>query len=59
MSPDRPYGRGMQISRHWRLNSFRYQLQGVRYENGQVRLTARPVIPQRTEKPKLVTSSSR
>ncbi|MEO8393608.1 MAG: hypothetical protein ABI700_11520 [Chloroflexota bacterium] len=34
----------MQISRHWRLNSQRYRLQGVRYENGEVRLQAR-VIP--------------
>ena len=31
----------MQISRHWRLNSQRYRLQGVRYENGEVRLQAR------------------
>ena len=34
----------MQISRHWRLNSQRYRLEGVRYENGEVRLQAR-VIP--------------
>lgn len=34
----------MQISRHWRLNSQRYRLEGVRYENGEVRLLAR-VIP--------------
>jgi hypothetical protein len=32
----------MQISRHWRLNPQRYRLQGVRYENGQVSLQARP-----------------
>ncbi|MCB9455109.1 MAG: hypothetical protein H6671_03870 [Anaerolineaceae bacterium] len=32
----------MQISRHWRLNSQRYRLQGVRYENGEVSLQARP-----------------
>ena len=31
----------MQISRHWRLNPLRYRLQGVRYENGEVRLQAR------------------
>ena len=31
----------MQISRHWRLNSLRYRLQGVRYTNGEVRLQAR------------------
>lgn len=31
----------MQISRHWRLNSQRYRLQGVRYENGEIRLIAR------------------
>jgi hypothetical protein len=34
----------MQISRHWRLNSQRYRLEGVRYENGEVRLQAR-IIP--------------
>ena len=34
----------MQISRHWRLNSQRYRLEGVRYENGEVRLQAR-VMP--------------
>ena len=32
----------MQISRHWRLNAQRYRLQGVRYENGEVSLQARP-----------------
>ncbi len=32
----------MQISRHWRLNSQRYRLEGVRYVNGEVRLQARP-----------------
>lgn len=32
----------MQISRHWRLNSQRYRLQGVRYENGTVSLQSRP-----------------
>lgn len=33
----------MQISRHWRLNSLRYRLQGVRYENGTVSLQTRIV----------------
>ncbi len=32
----------MQISRHWRLNSNRYRLEGVRYENGEVSLQQRP-----------------
>lgn len=32
----------MQISRHWRLNSQRYRLQGVRYENGEMSLQNRP-----------------
>lgn len=32
----------MQISRHWRLNSLRYRLQGVRYENGKVSMQSRP-----------------
>ena len=31
----------MQISRHWRMNSQRYRLQGVRYQNGEVSLQAR------------------
>jgi hypothetical protein len=30
----------MQISRHWRLNSQRYRLQGVRHENGTVSVQA-------------------
>ena len=34
----------MQISRHWRLNSQRYRLQGVRYENGEVSLQNRPTF---------------
>lgn len=38
----------MQISRHWRLNSQRYRLQGVRYQNGEVSLQARPA-PQPTD----------
>ena len=32
----------MQISRHWRMNSQRYRLEGVRYANGAVSLQARP-----------------
>ena len=34
----------MQISRHWRLNSQRYRLQGVRYHDGKVSLQSRPVM---------------
>jgi len=34
----------MQISRHWRLNSQRYRLEGVRYQNGDVSLQNRPVV---------------
>ncbi|HVU11874.1 MAG TPA: hypothetical protein VHD90_11375 [Phototrophicaceae bacterium] len=44
----------MQISRHWRLNSQRYRLEGVRYVNGEVRLQARPLQatePRETPKP--------
>jgi hypothetical protein len=33
----------MQISRHWRLKSQRYRLEGVRYANGEVSLQARPM----------------
>jgi hypothetical protein len=32
----------MQISRHWRLNSQRYRLEGYRNRNGEVSLQARP-----------------
>lgn len=35
----------MQISRHWRMNSQRYRLQGVRYQNGEVSLQARTTPP--------------
>lgn len=41
----------MQISRHWRLNSQRYRLQGVRYENGEVSLQIRPSPPQPVAQP--------
>lgn len=34
----------MQISRHWRLNSQRYRLVGVRYQNGDVSFQNRPVV---------------
>jgi hypothetical protein len=34
----------MQISRHWRLNSKRYRLEGVRYEDGAVSLQERPLV---------------
>ncbi|HSW90106.1 MAG TPA: hypothetical protein VLH19_04515 [Patescibacteria group bacterium] len=40
-----------QISRHWRMNSQRYRLEGVRYENGQVSLQNRPApMPTPNEK---------
>lgn len=35
----------MQISRHWRMNSQRYRLHGVRYQNGEVSLQARQTPP--------------
>jgi hypothetical protein len=35
----------MQISRHWRMNAQRYRLEGVRYDNGEVSLQARPTPP--------------
>ena len=40
----------MQISRHWRMNSQRYRLEGVRYQNGEVSLQVRPTPPS-TEAP--------
>ncbi|MBC7870938.1 MAG: hypothetical protein H7Y09_08875 [Chitinophagaceae bacterium] len=33
----------MQISRHWRMNSQRYRLMGIRYENGEVSIQNRPI----------------
>lgn len=33
----------MQISRHWRLNSQRYRLEGFRHRTGEVSLQARPI----------------
>ncbi len=46
----------MQISRHWRLNSQRYRLEGVRYVNGEVRLQPRvlPSLEQHEVSDKLV-----
>lgn len=41
----------MQISRHWRMNSLRYRLQGVRLQNGQVSLQSRQ--PQYEEQPQV------
>lgn len=41
----------MQISRHWRMNSQRYRLQGVRYQNGEVSLQCR-TCPPSTEAPR-------
>ena len=39
----------MQISRHWRMNSQRYRLEGVRYQNGEVSLQERPQASQISE----------
>jgi hypothetical protein len=43
----------MQISRHWRMNSQRYRLQGVRYQNGEVSLQARQTPPSNNEATRL------
>ena len=52
----------MQISRHWRMNSNRYRLQGVRYGNGDVSVQNRPVQNKdnsdATEKEALVDSKA-
>ncbi len=40
----------MQISRHWRLNSQRYRLQGIRYQTGEVSLQPRPAPLQNEDK---------
>lgn len=43
---DRSYGpEGMQISRHWRLNSQRYGLEGVRYQDGGVSFQNKVLSP--------------
>ena len=34
----------MQISRHWRMKAQRYRLEGVRYKNGRVSLSARRAV---------------
>jgi hypothetical protein len=47
----------MQISRHWRMNSQRYRLEGVRYENGQVSLQNRPA-PTANETPRQVETTT-
>jgi hypothetical protein len=36
----------MQISRHWRIKSQRYRLEGVRLENGDLSLQNRPFSSQ-------------
>lgn len=41
----------MQISRHWRIKSQRYRLEGVRYENGEISLQTRPAPQVETRKP--------
>lgn len=50
MSLKEKYGVGMQITKNWRLNSLRYRLEGVRYINGEVKLQARPVMPENKSK---------
>jgi 20S proteasome alpha/beta subunit len=40
----------MQISRHWRMNSNRYRLEGVRYANGAVSIQERPAPVSNTTK---------
>ena len=39
----------MQISRHWRMKSQRYRLQGVRYDDGHVSFQTRPESEIQTE----------
>ncbi len=41
----------MQISRHWRMNSQRYRLEGVRYEDGKADLQARIRLQTEADKP--------
>jgi hypothetical protein len=44
----------MQISRHWRMNSQRYRLEGVRYQNGEVSLQVRPVTNEVAAEPSAI-----
>lgn len=49
----------MQISRHWRLNSQRYRLEGFRNSNGEVSLQARPTLntePAQTDEPVIIVN---
>lgn len=39
----------MQISRHWRLNSQRYRLEGFRSASGELSLQARPAAHTRAD----------
>ncbi len=49
----------MQISRHWRMNSQRYRLEGIRYQNGEVSLQVRPTPRcNETERDARTTSST-
>jgi len=41
----------MQISRHWRMNSQRYRLEGVRYQDGSLSLQSRPIAGNAVEQP--------
>ncbi len=40
----------MQISRHWRIKQQRYRLEGMRFQNGEVSLQARPLPQQEVER---------
>ena len=44
----------MQISRHWRIKSQRYRLEGIRFENGEVSLQTRPTAREDAPKPMTV-----
>ena len=38
----------MHVARHWRNQNTRYRLEGVRYQNGELSMKARPVQPAAT-----------
>lgn len=46
----------MQISRHWRLNTLRYRLQGVRDSNGELSIQERPYV--RSAQPTMIADDS-
>lgn len=37
----------MNVSQHWRMNTYRYQLRATRHDDGHISFAARPEVSQR------------